>query len=335
MRARVADVRLVVLSADPAGTRDLHGVEARPRSPVEVWRALAGAALLISGGGSLIQDVTSTRSALYYLGTMYAAHLRGVPVAAVGQGIGPLRRPWLRRLAAGAYSRARLVSVRDEGSAQTLAGMGVGVEIHRGADLAFLVAPAGRERAGELLSRAGVDGSGGLLGIALREWPGLRSPVELGEAARDFARARGLGIAVLPFDRVRDRAISRAVADAAGGSVVEAETPQDLLALVGAAEVVLAARLHALIFAVTQGVPAVGLAYDPKIPGFTKGLGLADPLPIDASGPQVARALARIWDERAQQRARLQEALPGLRAQAASGVDAVARLLGVPSAEAP
>lgn len=213
--------------------------------------------------------------------------------------------------------------------------MGVSGDIHRGADLAFLVPPAGRARVGVLLSRAGVGGVDGLLAIALREWPGLRSPVELGETARDFARARGLGIVVLPFDLVRDRAISRAVADAAGGSVVDAETPQDLLALVGAAEVVLASRLHALVFAAAQGVPAVGLEYDPKIPGFTKGLGLTGLLPIDASGPQVAQALARAWDDRAQQRARLQEALPGLRALAASGVDAVAGLLGASAGAAP
>jgi polysaccharide pyruvyl transferase CsaB len=327
-----------VLSADPAGTAALHGVEARPRSPAEVWRALAGASLLISGGGSLVQDVTSLRSPLYYLGVMHAAHLRGVPVAVVGQGIGPLRRRWLRRLAAGAYNRARLVSVRDEDSAQVLAGMGVCREVHRGADLALLAQPEGPERVGAMLARAGLGGGRGIMGIAVREWPGLRSPAELGQAAREFARDRGFGVVVLPFDRMRDRAVSHAMAQAAGGSVVEANTPQDLLGLVGATEVMLAARLHALVFAVAQGVPAVGLEYDPKVAGFLRGpdpgglLGIL--LPIDAPGPQVAHTLARVWEDRARQRARLREALPRLRALAASGVDAVARLLHEPAGSA-
>jgi len=72
LRGAGRPVRPVVLSADPVATHALHGVEAHPRSPADVWKALAGARLLISGGGSLVQDVTSARSALYYLGTLLA-----------------------------------------------------------------------------------------------------------------------------------------------------------------------------------------------------------------------------------------------------------------------
>ena len=33
-------------------------------------------------------------------------------------------------------------------------------------------------------------------------------------------------------------------------------------------EMIIAMRLHSLIYAATQGIPMVGIVYDPKIEGF-------------------------------------------------------------------
>ena len=63
--------------------------------------------LFISGGGSLLQDATSWRSVPYYAGLMRLARWMGVPVFVYAQGIGPLRRPWLRRLAGPGPERRR------------------------------------------------------------------------------------------------------------------------------------------------------------------------------------------------------------------------------------
>src|SRR3972149_5628320 len=191
--------------------------EASSRAPLAIWQALAGARALISGGGSLVQDVTSVRSALYYLSTMRAAQARGVPVAAIGQGIGPLRRPWLRAMTRSVFQRAAVISVRDGASAETLSAMGVTRPIHQGADLAFLMAPAPQDRVRALLARSGLDASGLRIGLAVRDWPGLLAPGALGEEVGRFAQTRGAAVAILPFDRVRDRAASVAAAVAAGG----------------------------------------------------------------------------------------------------------------------
>lgn len=320
-------MRLVVLSADPAATSALHGVEARPRSPRAVWGALAGARLFISGGGSLVQDVTSTRSALYYLGTLFAASWRGVPVAVVGQGIGPLRRPWVRRLARRAFDRARIISVRDADSARMLTELGVARPIHRGADLALLVPPAPPDRVRTLLARAGLDAAGARIGVALRPWPGLLDPRSLGEAVRRVAAAYEAAVAILVFDRIRDLSISQAVAASCGGRLVDAASPQDLLGVVGAMDVLLGVRLHALIFAAAQGTPAVGLAYDPKVSAFMSEIGLPGLLPVDASVEAVEGALARAWDQRVDLRVRLRAAAPALRRAAASGVRAAVEVL--------
>ncbi|MFQ9771301.1 MAG: polysaccharide pyruvyl transferase family protein [Oscillospiraceae bacterium] len=68
LRERIPDCSLTVLSHDPAATREKYGVEAVERmSPLAIARAVRRCDMLISGGGSLLQDVTSSKSLHYYL----------------------------------------------------------------------------------------------------------------------------------------------------------------------------------------------------------------------------------------------------------------------------
>ncbi|MDR7485630.1 MAG: polysaccharide pyruvyl transferase CsaB [Armatimonadota bacterium] len=327
LRSRVPSARPVVLSADPPGTRLLHGVEAMPRTPSRVWQALAGARLLIMGGGSLVQDVTSARSALYYLGTMLAADRRGVPVAAVGQGIGPIRRRWVQRLTARAFEAARVISVRDRDSLRALEALGVSRPVHLGADLSVLLSPAPREQVEAVLRGAGLEPGRPTVAAAVRPWPGLADPEVLGGILRRCTASWGASVAVLVFDRRRDQAASDAVARASGGRVIAASTPQELLGLVGAMHLVVGVRFHAIVFAAAWGVPAIGLAYDPKVSAFMTEQGLQGLLPVDASPGELVRALEAAWTAPRMQPAALQARLEGWRRAAAAGIAAAAGLL--------
>jgi polysaccharide pyruvyl transferase CsaB len=326
------DLRPIVLSGNPSSTHTIHHVDAQSRGPLSLWRALASAGLFVSGGGSLVQDVTSARSALYYLGAMIAAATRGVPVAVVGTGVGPIRRSWVRRLAAYAFSRAGAISVRDGESAKLLEGLGLAIPIHQGADLAFLAPGPDSSRVDALLTRHGLHRTSGRIGIALRPWPRLRNPDELGRGIRRVADTYKADVAVFTLDRARDREVSAIAAEASGGALVDVESPQDLIGALGAMDVVVGVRLHALICAVGQGVPCVGLTYDPKVSAFMTEFGLPGVLPIDATGLAVAEALARTWEGRSVLHSRLAAALPDARARALAGLDWALRLLGRPSA---
>jgi polysaccharide pyruvyl transferase CsaB len=318
LRDRYPTTRVVVLSGDPAATTRMHGVEAWPRGPRDVWRALRGTRLLISGGGSLVQDVTSARSAVYYAGTMLAASARGVPVAVLGQGVGPLRRRWVRWLAALAFRRAAAVSVRDDASGRLLQDLGVRQPIVRGADLAFLL-PVPPEIQGErLLEEAGAAARRPRIGLALRPWPDLVDPASIGRAVRE-----GAGHVVgLVFDRARDAEVTRIAAHAAVGVVVDAATPQDLLAAVGPLDAVVAVRLHALIFAARCGVPALAVAYDPKVRALADEIGCPW-VPASASARAIADACAALMAQRAAHRDRLAAALPRLELLAQQSLESV------------
>jgi len=328
VRRRAPGLRVVVLSGDPAATLSAHRVEATHRSPPAVWHALAGARLLLMGGGSLVQDVTSARSALYYLGVMLAAQMRGVPVAAIGQGVGPLRRRTIRALARVAFTRAALVDVRDRESAATLAALGVRRPVRVGADLAFLLDPAPPTQVQAILARYRLDRAGARIGVAFRPWPGLPPVTAIGAVLRQFAREVDAAVAVFVFDRARDRTLGYELAAAAGGRVVETTTPADLLGVVGAVDLVVGVRLHALVFAAAAGVPALGLAYDPKVAAFAAEQGLPV-VPVDASPEALAHALHAAWAARASLRARLQGAVGRLRQAAADAVVAALSAGGV------
>ena len=63
----------------------------------KVLGALRSCDALLSGGGSLLQDRTSTRSLMYYLSIIWGAELFGKPVMLYANGIGPVRKPENRR----------------------------------------------------------------------------------------------------------------------------------------------------------------------------------------------------------------------------------------------
>ena len=71
LKENESSIDIVVLSKNPEKTREVYKVKAVDRfNLLEVYRAMKATDLFISGGGSLLQDVTSSRSLWYYLMTM-------------------------------------------------------------------------------------------------------------------------------------------------------------------------------------------------------------------------------------------------------------------------
>ena len=92
------EVEVTVLSNNPEETKRVYGLNAVPRFQIfSVIKALRRCDALLSGGGSLLQDRTSTRSLIYYLSIMRAAKLMGKPVMLYANGIGPVEKPENRR----------------------------------------------------------------------------------------------------------------------------------------------------------------------------------------------------------------------------------------------
>jgi polysaccharide pyruvyl transferase CsaB len=281
-------VRLVVLSQDPAATLKMHGLPAVERMSLSALRAtLKESDLLLSGGGSLLQDTTSMRSLLYYLWVVRLAYAHRVPVMFYAQGLGPFRRPLSRALVRMVANRADYITVRDEPSLRLLQTLGVRrPPIEQTADPAFALSPAAPDAVDALLKAEGLpQDDEPMIGVALRPWGGSgESPLDAyAQLLRALHRRTGQRVVLLPMQIPGDVVFAEAVAaltgDPAAFPVVRGlYSPAVLLGLVARMQAVVAMRLHTLIFAARAAVPPFALSYDPKVENLMRGLDLADSL---------------------------------------------------------
>jgi len=124
------DADIKVLSKNPAKTSSLYQIESKPSFNIfEVIKQVKNCDILVSGGGSLLQDVTSIKSLLYYLFVINTALLFKKKVIIFAQGIGPIRSKIGAFLTRNTLKICTYVTVRDEKSLFLLRGWGVKVDL--------------------------------------------------------------------------------------------------------------------------------------------------------------------------------------------------------------
>ncbi|MDW8320437.1 MAG: polysaccharide pyruvyl transferase CsaB [Armatimonadota bacterium] len=323
---------LTVLSADTAYTQREHHLPAIVRTDLRrVWQAMREARVFVLGGGSLIQDVTSARSVVYYLGMHTLARRAGCRIAWIGQGVGPLRRSWARWWVARAARQAEAVVVRDTASAELLQGMGV-TQVQTGADLSFLLPEANTENGWKVLQRFGVAGKDTLIAIAPRRWRGEEaSLVSLFQTiSRNANRQWGARTVLLPMQASRDGVLIERIASGAPEAIMihEPLPVQAVKDVLGCCRVVVGMRLHALMLAAASGVPALALSYDPKVRAFWEPV---EPKHIvdmtDVHQHEVEQRLAEIWEQQHTLRERVEAYAAQQRKLARRNIEALLHLV--------
>ena len=266
-------VRLTVLSRQPERTRQEYGLPAVKRfSPISMWNALRKSDVLISGGGSLLQDKTSTRSLMYYLSVIRLARLLKKPVFLYANGIGPISRSSNRRAVRRCIERCDGVTLRDQDSLEELKALGVTrTDIRVTADPAFTLnaAPDGRRGLADL----GIPAEKPVIGVSVRQVPETVNTEQFALLCDRLSRERGLAVLFLVMQDQRDEGISRQIMDQMTEPAWLLKTPADpgaMLGAIGCMEAIISMRLHTIIFAARQRIPVAGCVYDPKVSAFLK-----------------------------------------------------------------
>ena len=328
------------------------GVRYLPRlQPSAILAAMRASDLLVLGGGTLIQDVTSVRSLIYYLGLIWMAKRNGLPVAFYGGGIGPLTTALGRQLAGRVLPSVDLLALRDRRSIETARGLGVAADrLLLTADPAFSVPAANGGNgmaaarsasavAGELAA-AGVPAAahGSVMCLALRPPLSVADKASIVSAVETASAAESLFPLLVPFHPERDLVLLEeigAMLQVRHGILRGTSDPALLRHVVGHARLMVAMRLHGVIFAVAEGVPCVAMAYDPKVDA------LADDVPalryarypgVDAA--QLAREIREAAQGGAALRAELERCASELGQRAAANARAVKGLLSRHAPEA-
>ena len=278
LRGIKSDLRITVLSRRPKETARKYGVKAIPQFSLgKISRELKNSAMLISGGGSLIQDVSSSRSLWYYLFIINMALKNHVRVMLYANGIGPVKRGRNIRKTVKTLKKVQRITLRDEDSAAALAAMGIGPEnVVSTADPAFSLEYSGAG-AGALLERLGLNGKKYFC-VAVRSWKYSERDFEkdiLNFCEYIYGKYRYSAL-FLPMQPLNDAAISKGLAGRMKlGGVYSGEgiSTDEALSLIENSEFVLGMRLHSIIYAIKTAVPVVGLVYDPKVESVLRQFG--------------------------------------------------------------
>ena len=280
MRALDPERTICVMSRRPRETRLIYRTGAIYTFNVfAVLRQFRRAALYINGGGSLMQDVTSTRSIWYYCYTLRAAKKRGCKVMMYGCGIGPINRAGNRKMAARIIDRSvDRITLRDDNSRALLAEMGVTrPDIRVSADPTIILDPAPREVVNLALEQSGIDPAGRYIGFGLRHWKGLDAALpEIAAAANYAYEKHGLIPVFVPIEFPSDLTPAERVGALLRCPWHAVRTRQPIEVTIGILarmKAVVGIRLHSLMFSAGQGVPVVGMSYDIKVDGFLKYIG--------------------------------------------------------------
>jgi len=291
------DLNLTVLSPKPKETRAQFGVDAVHRfNLLSVFLRLRKAKLLITGGGNLIQDETSTQSLLYYLLVINTARFLGVKNMLYAKGIGPVNRKGNVARVRRSINKVDLITLREGGSLEVLKAIGITKpETHVTADAAFALPPV---EGGEMhLKELGIEGQ--FFCIALRPWthnpPDLEAQVAL--FADHIVETYGYQAIFVPMRPEQDSEISHRVMSLMRHDAMFIDTTSKShelgRAIIGLSSFALCMRLHGLIYAVEKGVPAIGLEYNTKIQGFMEEMGQEWHMPVEDTNSETLIQFAK------------------------------------------
>lgn len=285
LSAIIEDIRSVddkaeitVLSNSPKDTRSAYKTRAVYRYNIfSLIYEIASCDVLISGGGTLIQDATSTKSLYYYLAIIKLAKLFKKKVMLYANGIGPLRSFKNIETTKNVLNCVDLITLRDENSKKELERIGVNrPNIHLTADPAFLI--SANQAGDDIFENYGIPNEKEILCVSVRHTK--NSPADFEQIIADFCdyayEKHGLFTVFLPMQQRVDFSISASIKNKMKnrgvviGTKYQAET---VLSLISKMKVCLGMRLHTLIYATNCGVPSIGIVYDPKVNGFLEYIG--------------------------------------------------------------
>ena len=269
---------ITVLSNKPEETKEKYGIEAVYRFGMrDVFHAIRKSDVLLSGGGSLLQDSTSTRSLMYYLSITVMAKLLRKKVMLYANGIGPVSGKRNRRLVKQVVNRADLITLREENSYEELLSMGANPKkCFVTADPAFTMNGIDAEASRELLQAEGVPLDKPIVVVSVRKWKDMDKFI--GRFARmcdTIVEKYDRNIVFLGMQMPNDIIVSekvRAQMKQKAYILKNNHSPYEVMGIISQADFILSMRLHTLIFAAKQQVPLIGFVYDPKIEYYLEKL---------------------------------------------------------------
>ena len=237
------------------------------------------------------------------LNTVEEAIRRNIPVVMVGQGMGPLNDPAVLNRMCGVLPKIRLLTLRGGRGGRTMAqsiGLGRAQILTTG------------DEAVELAYEARSPAPGRAVGINLRvaSYSNVNRDMldKLKPVLHEFARRHNVPLIPVPIafhawanDPVAIQQLLKGFDDHSDGGIT-LDTPLKVIQQAGRCRIVVTGAYHAAVFALSQGIPVVGLSasddYTAKFLGLEDQFGLGcETVHLDAAdaSENLAAAAERAW----------------------------------------
>lgn len=324
---------ITVLSNSPKDTKRIFKTNAIYRYNIfAMLYTIATCDLLISGGGTLIQDATSTKSLYYYLAIIKIAKLMKKKVMLYANGIGPLTSFRNIETTKNILNEVDLITLRDENSQKELEQIGVTEpEVHLTADPAFLL--EADDSGDGIFENYGIPEDQKILCVSVRK--AKNNPKDFEKMIAEFCdyayEKHNLFTVFLPMQKSVDYTISAEIKNKMKnkGVVIGANYQvSSMLSLIRKTHVCLGMRLHTLIYASSCNVPVIGIVYDPKVNGFLEYIGEGNYINTeDITTEKLCQYLDSVCDDYDTCKSHLKFSVRLLKSKAEENVELLKKLL--------
>lgn len=352
LRRCAPSARFRAIVGDAPGLPETSGIETvRWSDWTEVASAVRRADLVILGGGVLYEDPDSDPARLMRhpasdlgLATSIAllAKLYARPLMLYAVGLGPLLGDASRQAARLVLQLADAATIRDADSKTMATALGVDTSgIEETVNPALGMRIGSEESAREILRASGCDPLRPVIAVAPKPWPPFFSPADwaptVAAALRAMMRNDGAQVLCLPFNPSEDDEWI----DAFSAYFKQGElhrTPSlgaaEAAAVIGACDLVIGLRLHAMVFALRAGTAGLALTCEPKLRSFMEQAGQGAWCVETKNLAQFDGMLAAAWLQRRKTREEFARAGAALRAGAGRSAEVAAELIARPPAPA-
>ena len=268
---------ITVLSGNKEVTRKKYNVKTIDRYNVlSILNALQSSDVLIFGGGSLLQDVTSKRSIYYYLFLIRLAKLMKNKIVMLSQGIGPIINEKSKKAVQSTLSLVDYITVRDSYSKKFLESIGVD------AKKIFLSTDPVINIRNDSPFESKKQGTKKIC-FSLRNWKDSDVSHKISKVAERLIED-GMECHFIPFYYKEDLQLIDQVEEILGNKAVyykEKLSTSNAFDVIKTMDVMVGVRLHSLIFAAAANVPIVAVSYDHKVDHFVNSVNMKIACTID------------------------------------------------------
>lgn len=288
------NAKITILCKNPKKSAKKYGARAISRFNVlSIIREMRGAKLLISGGGNLLQNTTSSRSLFYYTSIIRLAKMMGLKVFIYANGVGPIFGEKYEKSVVKTLDAADAISFREEQSLEYISSLGFDKSrIALTVDPAFTLNAAPDERIDYIMQKTKGER---FFAVSLRSFSTLKSEEVEGMDEDTFAKLFAKEVDAISektgaiplyivMQSTRDSEISKKVNDLAKikGHILPELTASEMLGVLKRTSLVIAMRLHLLIYGASIGKPLLGVSYDKKVDAMLSYLGYDKPVAVSS-----------------------------------------------------